>query len=574
MEPVISRRWMERGEEPGSGVLQQFCTHLNISTAAARVLYYRGITSLEDGRLFLQSRLQDLPDPFLLSGMSKAVDRLRAAILNREKIAVHGDYDVDGISGTALLTEVLRQFGAEVEFHIPLRLTEGYGLSAGALRKASEGGARVALSVDCGVSAIEEARLAVELGLDLIITDHHQPPSVLPAAFAIINPHLENDPFPFKGLSGVGVAFFLLVALRKVLREKGHFARLPEPDIRKSLDLVALGTIADIVPLNGVNRTLVKTGLTLLDRGSRVGVAALRQVSGVEKISCGTVGFQLAPRLNAAGRLEDAALGVDLLLEISSECAHENAALLDGFNRERQAIEQQTLLQAVERIEKEKSNSERTLVLADERWHPGVIGIVASRLVERYHRPAVLIALENGMGKGSARSIRGFHLYEALSRCSEHLCGYGGHAYAAGVKIDAAAVEPFAAALEQVAGEVLRDEDLIPVMVHDGEMLLSEITMGVIAELSALAPFGAGNPEPCFLATGIRVQQAQIVGEKHLKFTARQDGYSLACIAFKMADKREDLSGEIDVLFTPEINEWKGRSMIQLRVRDLRPAQV
>ena len=572
MDPVTRRHWACRGIEPDLDTIRSFGSALNLSSLAVRTLLLRGIADVAAGREFLESRLGSLPDPFLLPDMERAAERLADAVSCAEPIIVHGDYDVDGITGTALLVETLRALGATVDYHIPLRLRDGYGLSAEALRSAAASGFRVVVSVDCGISAVNEALLAKELGLDLIITDHHQPPASLPEALAVVSPSRNDSAFPFRELAGVGVAFFLLIALRKVLRERGAFSAVPEPDLRCGLDLVALGTIADIVPLCGVNRTLTRYGLTVLCGGGRAGVRALREVAGVKEITCGAVGFRLGPRLNAAGRLEDAALGVELLLDPSFDSALATARLLDGFNRERQAIEEQTLLQAVERLENGEGRR-RSIVLADERWHPGVIGIVASRLVERYHRPAVLIALDGDKGKGSARSIRGFHLYRALELCREHLEGFGGHEYAAGLTISPDRVAAFAEALEGVAEEILEESDLTPRISHDGEVLLEEITPGILREIASLAPFGAGNPEPAFVAQGLRLQQVRTVGEKHLRFIARQGGYSFPCIAFGLADRQKELGGEIDLLFSPAFNEWKGEVSVQLRVRDWRPSE-
>jgi single-stranded-DNA-specific exonuclease len=573
MEAVRLRHWLARQSELPQAAIERLAGELKLAQLTARVLALRGIASVEAGNAFMQSSLASLPDPFLLPGMSRSVQRLAVAIERGERIAVHGDYDVDGITGTALLVETLRRLGAEVECHIPLRLKDGYGLSGDALRQAAAGGAQVALSVDCGVSAVAEAQLATELGLDLIITDHHQPPDALPSAFAIVNPHLPDNNFPFRDLAGVGVAFLLLVALRRILRERGFFSARPEPDLRCGLDLVALGTIADVVPLQGVNRILVKAGLKSMNNSDRPGLRALKEVAAVSEVNCGNVAFRLAPRLNAAGRLEDALLGVDLLLESSTERSLPMARLLDDFNRERQEIEQETLRQAVARLEAEEEAGRCSIVLADARWHPGVIGIVASRLVERYHRPAVLIALENGQGKGSARSISGFHLYQSLERCRRHLAGFGGHAFAAGLSIAENNVEVFAAAFEEVARTCLSEGDLQPRVLHDGEIQLEELTESAVRQLAELAPFGAGNPEPSFVARGARAQQVQTVGGKHLRFTLRQGGYSLPCIAFGMSERQQDLVGELDLLFTPVLNEWRGKVSVQLRLKDFRPAE-
>ncbi len=573
MCPQLTHHWVCRGEEDGAltGVLTD---QLQVSPLVAVLLQNRGIATPEQGRQYLSSRLLDMPDPFLLAGMEQAVERLCRALVAGEAIAVHGDYDVDGITGSALLVENLRAFGAQVDYFIPLRLVDGYGLSAEALQRAIAGGAKLAVSVDCGVSAHAEARLAGELGLDLIITDHHQPPENLPEALAVINPHRSDCVFPDKGLAGVGVAFMLLVALRSRLRSTGWFKARAEPDLRRSLDLVALGTIADIAPLTGLNRILVKAGLAMLNQGQRPGIEALKQVADVKEVDCGSVGFRLAPRLNAAGRLQDAAQGVALLLESSADKALISARQLEECNRQRQSIEQQTLDQALERLSDTYSSRQRSIVLAESAWHPGVIGIVASRLVERFHRPTVLIAVDNGCGKGSARSIRGFHLYRALADCRKHLSGYGGHEFAAGLSIPEPEIPAFAAAFEAVAQRELSEEQLQPRYFYDQEVLLQELTPEAVVELDQLAPYGPGNPQPLLVARNLRALQPQVLGEKHLRFTARQGGYSQPCIAFGMAERFDEFAGEFDLLFTPTMNEWRGRSTVQLKVKDMRPAQA
>ncbi len=567
MIPILRYLWDFRGEV-NADLTRDLVEKLQVSPLVAALLQQRGIADLDQGRLYLSSRLAAMPDPLLMADMESAVGRLCRAVEQGERIAVHGDYDVDGITASALLVENLRSFGATVDYYIPLRLVDGYGLSGEALQRAADSGAKVAVSVDCGVSAHDEARLAKELGLDLIITDHHQPPDHLPEALAVINPHRSDCTFPYKGLAGVGVAFMLLVALRSRLRQQGWFDARPEPDLRRSLDLVALGTIADIAPLTGLNRILVTAGLAVLNQGQRPGIAALREVADVKEVNCGSVGFRLAPRLNAAGRLQDAAQGVALLLEPSPDKALESARHLDDCNRERQAIEQQTLEQALEQLTKTFDPSQRSIVLADSEWHSGVIGIVASRLVERFYRPTVLIAVDNGIGKGSARSIRGFHLYRALYDCQQQLSGFGGHEYAAGLSIPSEHIETFAADFEAVAEKELRDDQLQPRHLFDQEVLLEELTLETVTDLDLLAPFGMGNPQPLLVARNLRAQQVQILGEKHLRFTARQGGYSQPCIAFGMAARIDELAGEFDLLFTPDINEWRGRSSVQLKVKD------
>jgi len=549
-----------------------FAGELAIPPLVAGLLLARGLDSASAAG-FLSGRLADLPDPLLLPDMPRAAARVAAAVQSGERLAVHGDYDVDGITGTSLLVEGLRRCGADIDYHLPLRLKDGYGLSGPALEQAAAAGVKVVISVDCGVSAAEEARLAKELDLDLIITDHHQPPEVLPEAFAIVNPQRADSVFPFRDLAGVGVAFFLLIAVRRALREGGWFTSRPEPDLKGVLDLVALGTIADLVPLHGVNRILTQHGLALLASGVRPGIDALKEVAGVKMMNCGVVGFQLAPRLNAAGRLEDATRGVELLLESDRRKALETARLLDRFNRERQQIENQTLLEALEMVASLPAEVTHSLVLAVDGWHPGVIGIVASRLVEKFYRPTVLIALDGEAGKGSARSIRGLHLYQTLQACADDLLAFGGHEMAAGLSLRSDRVPAFAQHFEAAARGVLRDEELQPVLFYDGVVLLEELDFAQVAGLERLAPFGMGNPEPVLLLEAVRIRQVQSLGGGHLRFLACQGGESLAAIAFGMAERSEAFMGEVDLLVSPQINRFNGRETVQLRVRDVRQSE-
>ena len=567
MEPVKNREWKIRGEKYSFDGITAISEGLKISPLVSRLLCLRGLTDPVSADLFLNGKLASIPDPFNLKGMTAAVDRLIKAISSGEKILVHGDYDVDGISGTALLVEFLSLIGAEVGYHIPLRLKDGYGLSPQAFEKALGQGVTLVVSVDCGVTAVAEAQLARDYGIDLIITDHHQAPETLPDAVAIVNPHQPECSFPDKNLAGVGVAFFLAIGLRKSLRDASYFSEArPEPDIRHLLDLVALGTIADVVPLTGVNRVLTSVGLQVLNGGARIGVRALQKVAAVKEIDSGAVGFKLGPRLNAAGRIEDAALGVKLLLENNEETTAEIAGLLDDFNRERQSIETKTLRQAEEAVA-ELDAEKRTIVLADPEWHPGVIGIVASRLVERFNRPTFLLAIENDQARGSGRSTRDIHLYQALQECAEILLGYGGHAAAAGLSLATESITSFAAGFEAaVVGQ--QAESLAPFIEFDGEVLLEDLTQKSIKELALLAPFGMGNPSPVFVVRNVSILGAKVVGDKHLKFSARQGGFSLSAIAFGMAERQDELEGEVDLLFAPELNEWNGRIGVQLKVKD------
>lgn len=568
MKPVIHRTWQLRSALPAPDQLDDFAGAAGVSDIVARLLWLRGIDSAAEAHSFLSSKLADLPDPDLLPDMDKACRRLYSALMNGEKIAVHGDYDVDGITGCTLLVEVLRALGGQVEYHIPLRLVDGYGLSEDAIHAAHQAGCSVVISVDCGVSAFHEAEVARALGLDLIVTDHHQPPEELPCSYALINPHLDGNRFPWPNLSGVGVAFFLMLGLRRLLRGEGYFAARKEPDVRFVLDLVALGTIADIVPLGGVNRTLVKLGLQLLEKSSRPGITALKKVAQVKQVSSGVVGFRLAPRLNAAGRLEDAAMGVELLLNRDGAASAELAEILDQCNRERQAVEQQTLQDAVAMVENNLSDDRYSIVLAKENWHSGVIGIVASRLVERYHRPVVMIALEDGVGKGSARSINGFHLFKALTECRDFLDGFGGHSMAAGMTISADQIGSFAQSFEEVAQECLKVEQLQPILKHDGEISLGSLSLGVQELIDTLNPYGAGNPQPTFVSRNCQPFNCRVVGDKHLKFDVEQGDKQIGAIAFGMAERIAECRGSLDILFRPGINEWRGEQSIQLQVID------
>jgi single-stranded-DNA-specific exonuclease len=572
MVPVTQRKWQLRKVVPQVEVLAaDMANHLGINSLTAELLIMRGADDLTSAENFLHANLTSLPDPSLLPGMEAACSRLVKALENKESIAVHGDYDVDGITGSSLLVEVLRDLGADVSYHIPLRLTDGYGLSAEALRDAAQAGCRLVISVDCGVSAVVEALLAVDLGLDLIITDHHQPPEELPRCLALINPHLSESRFPFKSLSGVGVAFMFLLGLRRVLRQRNYFTGRTEPDLRYSLDLVALGTVADLVPLNGVNRALVRTGLKLLEKGNRPGIAALKRVADVKTVTSGSVGFRLAPRLNAAGRLEDATLGVQLLLNDEEQDKNELATLLDGFNRERQQLEQQTFDEALTMLALDDTDNAHSIVLARNNWHPGVIGIVASRLVERYHRPTVLIALDNdSIGKGSARSVANFHLYNAFKECEDCFVGFGGHAMAAGLTIEAHQIDLFRQRFEQLAQQWLSDDDLIPSIGYDGEIALTQLNIDLLYEMEQLNPFGMGNPQPAFVSRNCTVFNPRILKEKHLKFSVEQDDARFDCIAFGQSEKFDSCTGHIDILYRPSINEWRGHKSVQLQIVDFK----
>ena len=548
---------------------------LGVKPLTARILIGRGIESVEDGLRFLSPSLSVMIDPFLLKGMHAAVERVLRARKAGEKVCIYGDYDVDGISGTALLVSFLRQVGLVCNYFIPNRFDDGYGLNEEALQQIIDSGATLIMSVDCGITSLKEAAFCMQAGVDLIILDHHTPKESLPEAAAVVNPLQTGCMYPFKMLAGVGVAFNLLVALRSRMRQEGLFAAGNEPDLRDWLDLVALGTIADVVPLVGQNRMYAFYGLQRLENTGRPGIAALKKVAGVtETVTCGQVGFRLAPRLNAAGRMESAVPGVQLLLGTSTEECSLIADELDTANAERQMIERSIFEESVAMIDGGGAYPAcKSIVLASSDWHQGVIGIVASRLVERYHRPTILIAIdEQGCAKGSGRSIPGFHLLEALTACSGHLERFGGHRYAAGVGLKDGNIACFAAAFEATSLQILGDSELVPLLDIDAGVYPAEVDVALAHELKRMEPFGAGNPEPVLMMRGVTVVERRIVGDGHLKLRVSAGGQVFNAIAFRQADCPTD--GMLDIAFYPELNCWKNTTTLQLRIKAIRKAEA
>jgi single-stranded-DNA-specific exonuclease len=569
----MSKRWELR--DMAGSVSDPMKMGLQLHPLVLGILASRGCVTPDEIRMFLTPALSDMLDPFLLRGMDMAVARLMAAHRAGEKVCVYGDYDVDGITGTALLVSFLRVTGFTCSYFIPNRFDDGYGLNSVSIDSIIALGATLIISVDCGITAVDEAALCRQHGVDLIIVDHHSPKEVMPDACSVLNPLQPGCVYPFKSLAGVGVAFNLLVALRSALREAGAFEDCAVPDLRKWLDLVALGTIADVVPLVSQNRIYAYHGLKQLAQPSKPGIQALKRVAGIKEgtVTCGQVGFRLAPRLNAAGRMESAVPGVDLLMSDSLDESLLIALELDTANAERQAIERRIFDEAVSLVESRGDYPRRrSIVLASEEWHQGVIGIVASRLVERYHRPTVLIALmEDGLGKGSGRSIPGFHLLDALVDCSRYLVRFGGHRHAAGVAVKAEHVEAFAEAFEETACGMLSASDLVPLLTIDAEVEPGDVTKELALELKRLEPFGMGNPEPILMLRSMTVVERRVVGESHLRLRVTKGGCSFIAIAFNLADR--ETSGLIDIVFFPEMNEWNGSFSLQLRVKDLRSAE-
>lgn len=555
-------------------VVDNLVKQLALNPITATILAGRNLITVAEASSFLSPSFSQMLDPQLLKGVDKAVARLVAAKHNQENICIYGDYDVDGISGTALLVSFLNAVGFSCRYFIPNRFDDGYGLNEDSLKLIIEQGATLIVSVDCGITAIEEATFCTENAVDLIILDHHAPKEKIPDAKAVVNPLQPGCGYPFKLLSGVGVAFNLLVALRKALRDEGEFNDKQEPDLRDWLGLVALGTIADVVPLTGQNRIIVYHGLLQLSKSTKPGIKALKQVAGVkENVSCGEVGFRLAPRLNAVGRMESAVPGIDLLLSNSVEQSLQIATELDIANAERQAVEKRILDEAIKMVDSSgRYPACRSIVLASKTWHQGVVGIVASRIVERYHRPAILMAIDQtGYCKGSGRSIKTFHLLDAINSSSSALERFGGHRYAAGVSLKEENLASFAEAFEAEAARILSDEDLLPRLEVDAEVLTADITQELLQDLKRLEPFGSGNPEPLLLLRGMKVAERRTVGEGHLRLQLTKDGRSFNAIGFRLASK--ETTEMVDIVCIPEINEWNGKSSLQLKIKDIRTAE-
>lgn len=542
---------------------------LNILPLTAQLLINRGFVDCDKAFSFLRPELKSLHDPFLLKDMDRAVNRLFEAVSKREKIAVYGDYDVDGTTSTALLFLFFREIGVDIECYIPDRKTEGYGLNADAVKRLALRGVKVMVTVDCGSSNYEETALANSLGMDVIISDHHEVPEKVPPAYALLNPKQKDCLFPFKGLAGVGVAFNLLMALRAHLREAGWFKAEP-PNLKKYLDLVSIGTIADIVPLVDENRVLVSYGLRELENTARPGLAALKEVSGIKpgKLSSESVAYQLAPRINAAGRLKNAATAFRLLITEDSAEAATLAGILNKENVARQALEEEILNEAVSMLG--DGTADRGIVLASAGWHPGVIGIVASRLVERYSKPVVMIALDGETGKGSARGIRSFDMLEGLRACSKHLDRFGGHKAAAGLSLSKDKLEAFRNDFVRYANEAIGDDDLIPEITLDAEVSLDEVDKRLVREIEGLAPFGSANREPVLCLTQAHIIRTEVVGAKHLRFKVKQKGCARSGIGFNLAGLHPMEGQGYSLAFSPYLDDWQGSRDLKLRIKDVR----
>jgi single-stranded-DNA-specific exonuclease len=529
---------------------------------------------VEQAKRFISPALSDLPNPFTMKDMDKAVARIAKAILQNEKITIFGDYDVDGTTATALLLLFLKKAGGAVDFYLPHRLKEGYGLNLEAVKKIHARGTKLMITVDCGISNDEEIRWAMDNGLEVIVTDHHEVPDNLPPALAILNPKQKKCPYPFKDLAGVGVAFNLVIALRSTLREKGLWEGTGVPNLKEYLDLVALGTVADVVPLLEVNRVLVKHGLGQLTRSTRPGILALKEVSGMGGTPVDTTGinFRFAPRINAAGRMEEADEVVRLLLTEDEEEARKIAAHLDQLNSHRQRIEEKILAEAKRMIDSPAmAQGKKSFVLASTNWHPGIIGIVASRLTEEYYRPTILIALQENLGKGSGRSIDPFSLYEGLKACRASMVTFGGHEQAAGLVIRAECIPGFIQAFEEIVSASLQEEDFIPRLAIDAIARLDQMNESFLAELESLSPFGAANPAPVLALENLTVLDSRLVGKGHLRLRIKEGRVTRKAIGFNMASWHPLSTEHMKMALTPSIGFFQGKRTLELKIVDLQP---
>lgn len=538
---------------------------LQVTPLVASLLVNRGLTTVQEAREFLEPDLLEFHDPFLLDQMDTAIDRINTAIKNEEQILVFGDYDADGVSSTTVMVTALKENGANVEFYIPNRFTEGYGPNETAFRWAKSEGISLIITVDTGISALHEAEVAKELGIDLIITDHHEVGPELPVATAIIHPRKPNSQYPFKELAGVGVAFKVAHALR---------GEVPT-DL---LDVAVIGTIADLVPLTGENRLLAKKGIRALQNTKRPGLRALLKKAKIESndISEETVGFAIGPRINAVGRLQSADPAVDLLLTNDLEEAAYIADEIDELNKERQQLVNQMTKEAIQEVEENfPPSSNSVLVIAREGWNPGVIGIVASRLVDRFYRPTIVLSIDpqKRLAKGSARSIEGFNLYESLSTCRDILPHFGGHPMAAGMTLKVEDVADLRNRLNTIANEVLTPEDFQPITTVDAVCSIQDVSIETILELNKLAPFGMGNPKPTVQINDVEINSLRRIGsdQSHLKIVLQEDQIALDGVGFGLGHAVDGISplSKVSVIGELSINEWNNNRKPQMMLQDI-----
>jgi len=587
MGPDPKRNKMRLGTQKKQWIIQpadercsRLAKSLKVSPLLAQVLINRGITDTQAGAVFLRPKLTKLISPEQMPGIETAVRRVKQAVRDGEKITIYGDYDVDGITGVAILWQILTLLGADIDYYIPHRIDEGYGLNEEAVESLAKSGSKLLITVDCGVTATNSAELAKQLGLDLIITDHHQPGTELPKAVAIVHPGLQKS-YANQDSSGSMVAFKLAWAIANGFTTGGKL----EPRLREFMidatSLAAMGTVADIMDLRGENRILTSYGLKSLPERKLCGVQALIESAGLtgQELDSFRIGFQLAPMLNAAGRIGHARLAVELLTSDSPIRSTQIAEYLKEQNDQRRQLERKIFKQACEMIVQQDLNhpDQKSIVLASENWHTGVIGIVASRIVDKYYRPTIMIksrVMENGTAQGSGRSIAGFDMLGAISACSEHLVNFGGHKMAAGITIETEKIEQFAAEFEAYAKENLNQNDVVAKLHIDAAATLGEFRRETVSELEMLGPFGQGNPKPIFATRGVRLSsQPRKVGARaeHLQLAVTDNTNSVRCIGFGMGKLDKKLLDHefFNIAYQPQINTYNGKSNVEFVLADI-----
>jgi len=560
-------------DEPAAARLSD---ELNIPAILGRLLALRGISTTDEARSFLDPALSSLHDPFLLPDLEPGVERLAKAVESGERIRIHGDYDVDGVTGTALLVRTLTKLNASVDHHLPHRRRDGYDIKPRAVEAASKDGVALVVTCDCGITACETVARANQLGVDVIVTDHHEPGETLPDALAVINPKREDACYPFPQLAGVGVAMKLAQGLVRRLGFK------EESFLNRFIDLAALGTVGDVVPLLGENRIIVSKGLSAIETSKKVGLRTIVDHTNREgkPITAHYLGFVIGPRINAAGRMDDAGIALRLLLTSDESEARELIGRMERHNRERRAEQERILTEAKAQAESKYTQSTRVLVLAGSGWNSGVVGIVAGKICESYGRPAILLTLdsESGFAHGSARSLPSFSMIEGLRACSDLLGRFGGHELAAGVSLPLANLSEFEQRINEIAETVIPPEELVPAVEADAEIAPSEITMELACLLSRMEPFGPGNPEPLFVTRGVSVAEVKRVGDgSHLRMTIREQGRQpLTCIGFGLGDLASDIDvgTRVDLCHHVQINRFNGSESVQLVLEAVRPCRI
>ncbi|MDO4618179.1 MAG: single-stranded-DNA-specific exonuclease RecJ [Clostridia bacterium] len=563
--------WCYKNRGTDLDELRAFSERFNIPPVISTVLFNRGVKDGEGAAVFTNKPLSAVNNPMLLPDSQKACERIRDAILNKEKIVVYGDYDVDGITSTVLLYSYLKKKGAEVEYYIPDRVGEGYGINIMAINKIARGGAKLMITVDCGITAVGEVEFARTQSLDVIITDHHTCKDELPRAVAVVNPKRADSEYPFDALAGVGVVFKLVLALAVYMGDS------TKDVFMDYVELAALGTIADVVSVMGENRIIIEHGLRIMRDGGNKGIRALLEISGAldRPIDASSVAFSVSPRLNAAGRIGSAETAVSLLLSEDNEEIQRIAEELNTANRSRQETEHLIFEEAMDMVMKDAMfDKKKVIVLAGEGWHHGVIGIVASRIAERFYKPCILISYENGVGKGSGRSIPGFNLFDALSASEEHLTNFGGHAQAAGLGVNTDEIPAFEKAINAYAEKVMTAEDMIPKVHIDCRVKPSTLSLGFAMALKKLEPYGMDNEKPTFSLLGAEIVDIDTVGsdKKHLRMRVSAEGNTVSAIGFSMSEyasffKKGDL---IDVAFSADVNEYRGSKNLQIFLKDIK----